>query len=85
MNPDSTLAVTQTCPKDGVHLWLPRVAFVDSLDKLLEIDVVRYSHDHCSLVGKTSTNTTACFCILSFVDRRLTRCAFARQTRFRQT
>ena len=22
MNPDSTLAVTQTCPKDGVHLWL---------------------------------------------------------------
>ena len=22
MNPDSTLAVTKTCPKDGVHLWL---------------------------------------------------------------
>jgi len=21
MNPDSTLAVTKTCPKDGVHLW----------------------------------------------------------------
>ena len=21
MNPDSTLAVTNTCPKDGVHLW----------------------------------------------------------------
>ena len=20
--PDSTLAVTKTCPKDGVHLWL---------------------------------------------------------------
>ena len=26
MNPDSTLAVTQTCPKDGVHLWLKRGA-----------------------------------------------------------
>ena len=24
MNPDSTLAVTQTCPKDGVHLSAPR-------------------------------------------------------------
>ena len=23
MNPDSTLAVTNTCPKDGVHLWPP--------------------------------------------------------------
>ena len=23
MNPDSTLAVTNTCPKDGVHLWRP--------------------------------------------------------------
>ena len=22
MNPDSTFAVTQTCPKDGVHLWI---------------------------------------------------------------
>ena len=22
MTPDSTLAVTNTCPKDGVHLWL---------------------------------------------------------------
>ncbi len=24
MNPDSTLAVTQTCPKDGVHLYRHR-------------------------------------------------------------
>ena len=23
MNPDSTLAVTNTCPKDGVHLSMP--------------------------------------------------------------
>ena len=26
MTPDSTLAVTNTCPKDGVHLWLPGTA-----------------------------------------------------------
>ena len=32
MNPDSTLAVTNTCPKDGVHLWGHAVAFLDLVD-----------------------------------------------------
>ena len=32
MNPDSTLAVTQTCPKDGVHLSLPE----DRADRVLK-------------------------------------------------
>ena len=31
MNPDSTLAVTNTCPKDGVHLWalMPAGRFIE--------------------------------------------------------
>ena len=36
--PDSTLAVTKTCPKDGVHLWLPscprnRVRYTDTYER----------------------------------------------------
>ncbi len=40
MNPDSTLAATQTCPKDGVHLYPqpPRYAIGDRLDNVSEFD-----------------------------------------------
>ena len=27
MNPDSTLAVTNTCPKDGIHLYPTSILF----------------------------------------------------------
>ena len=38
MNPDSTLAVTQSCPKDGVHLLVPYQIerIVDRADDVLE-------------------------------------------------
>ena len=43
MNPDSTLAVTQTCPKDGVHLSVTYTFYLS--DDLRNSDTHTYQGD----------------------------------------
>ena len=54
MNPDSTLAVTNTCPKDGVHLSRSRYVPFDKTGADLLFGFISQRYEHRSLVVTTN-------------------------------
>ena len=57
MNPDSTLAVTNTCPKDGVHLYLQLSFDADDPQNLkIDADIDIYTDVLRHLFGEVFKN-----------------------------
>ncbi len=53
MNPDSTLAATQTCPKDGVHLCeaMPSVMVHDATGEPIPLEHLFRGHYSVVILG----------------------------------